>query len=496
MLTNGITYLKKHPHLLILLLILLVGFFLRTYKLLDRFEFAHDGDLYSWFVKDVVVDHHLRLIGQLTSAPGIFIGPAFYYLIIPFFFLANMDPLGAALFITILGMLTLASYYYVFSRLFNKTVGTIAMFLDATLITQVLFDRWVVNTALTNIWSVWFFYAILMLTRSQYKILPLLGFLAGLVWHIHIALAPAFLAVPVAIWLSGKHPDRKSVIGFFVGLAIPSIPFLLFELRHDFSQTLSLVSNFGASHGSSTGFEKLSMVLQMMLGNQFVLLFAPWKISLVGQLATIVSISLSAFILIKKKILSARTILVLSVWVLGIILFYTLTSSPISEYYFKNIEIITLAFASLVLYVLYKSSQLGKIITFAIIIIILVTNSLFLIRDYRPSDKGYAQKKKVVDFITEDARKNGFPCIGLSYMTHPGQDVGFRYFFWLKNMHVNKPNKDLPIYTITIPYGPSQPRFGLIGVITPQNIPDQETMLTACSGENDNLTYPMFGFTK
>src|SRR5689334_10511821 len=98
---------------MLLLLILLLATFFRTYHLVPRFEFAHDGDLYSWIVKDVVVDHHLRLIGQLTSAPGIFIGPGFYYALIPFFLLFNMDPVGGNGLVIILALATLISYFYI-----------------------------------------------------------------------------------------------------------------------------------------------------------------------------------------------------------------------------------------------------------------------------------------------------------------------------------------------------------------------------------------------
>src|SRR5690349_21441940 len=103
-----------------LFIILLIGLFLRGYKVIDRFQFAHDGDLYSWMVKDVVVDHHIRLIGQITSTPGIFIGPIFYYSIIPFFMLTKMYPLGVVYFGLLLSMITLVSYYYIFSKSFGK----------------------------------------------------------------------------------------------------------------------------------------------------------------------------------------------------------------------------------------------------------------------------------------------------------------------------------------------------------------------------------------
>ena len=72
-----------------LILILLIGLFFRTYAVVGRYDFAHDHDLFSWIVKDIVVDNHPRLIGQLTSAPGIFIGAFFYYSLVPFFLLLS-----------------------------------------------------------------------------------------------------------------------------------------------------------------------------------------------------------------------------------------------------------------------------------------------------------------------------------------------------------------------------------------------------------------------
>ena len=72
-------------------IILLIGFFFRTYHIVEWLDFGHDADLYSWIIKDILVNHHPRLIGQLTSAPGIFIGPLFYYLLAPFFVLTKMD---------------------------------------------------------------------------------------------------------------------------------------------------------------------------------------------------------------------------------------------------------------------------------------------------------------------------------------------------------------------------------------------------------------------
>ena len=107
----------------LLIFILLIPLFFRSYQIIDRYDFAHDADLFSWIVKDIVINHHYRLIGQLTSADGIYIGPLFYYLLIPFFIITKMDPIGAVIPITILGVLTVLSYYIVFSKLFNKQIN-------------------------------------------------------------------------------------------------------------------------------------------------------------------------------------------------------------------------------------------------------------------------------------------------------------------------------------------------------------------------------------
>lgn len=188
----------KRSYLFLLGFILLIGLFFRTYQVINRFEFAADGDLYSWIVKDILVNQHIRLIGQHTSAPGIFVGPLFYYLLIPFFLLFKMEPIGAIILVTTIGVLTTLSYYFVFTKLFNNRVGLIAAFLQATLLALVQFDRMVVPSTLTNIWVIWYFFVVVSLSRGNYQVLPFLGILIGLIWHIHIALIPALIAIPAA----------------------------------------------------------------------------------------------------------------------------------------------------------------------------------------------------------------------------------------------------------------------------------------------------------
>lgn len=486
-------------HLIILGLILLLGLFFRSYQLVERFEFAHDGDLYSWIVKDIVIDGHPRLIGQLTSAPGIFIGSLFYYLLIPFFLITKMDPVGAAYFGIIIGVATIISYYFVFSKLFKIEAGLIAASLYATLLATINTDRWVVPTITTNLWVVWYFYTVITIVRRDYRILPLLGILIGLIWHVHIALVPILIVVPVAMILSKSLPSVRQIVAFFLSFSATSLPLFIFEIKHGLGQTLSLIGNFTTPRESAVGWHKFTQIAEITSKNVAALFLAPQVLSMTLNLIFVALSLLSLFWLRKLKLLSRKEVIIFLVWFSGVVAFFEITSAPISEYYFLSINIIFITITTLWLFLLFKSSFLGKVLTLGILILVTVKNGHFLIsQNYY--HKGYVEKKAVAEYIVGDAKNKNFPCFSLNYITSPGENVGFRYFFFLKNAELAVPGRGSPVYSIVIPdeYATNEinMKFGHIGVILPKEIPPEALMSEACSGQNTNLTDPMFGYVE
>lgn len=479
-------------------LILLLALFFRTYQLVERADFGHDADLYSWIVKDIVVNGHLRLVGQETSAPGIFIGPLFYYLLVPFYLLFNMDPVAAHIPITIFGLLTVISYYFVFSKLFNPTVGFIASFLYAVLISSaVWFDRRLAPSTPTNLWTIWYFYTVIMISRGEFWVLPVLGVLIGLIWHLHIALIPPLMAVPLAFLLAKKFPHRSQIIQFILALFVTSLPLIIFELKHQFQQSISLLQNFTTERVGAKGLYKIQIVLEMIAKNINNLFFAPQSLNKTFSIIFPLSLLASAFWLIKKKLIETKELIPLYVWILSVLLFFSISSSPISEYYFYNIEVIFLGIVNLLLYYLFKSSSLGKVFVIGLLSLVAFKNIYSLITD-QPYHKGYIEKKTVVDYIVSDAKDKHFPCFSINYITSPGENIGFRYFFFLKNAHIAVAGRGSPVYSIVIPdeyaLKEVEVKFGHIGVITPKEIPARKLMTEACSGQNTNLTDPLFGY--
>ncbi len=493
-----ILYFKKRPHILILGLILFISLFFRSFQIVERFGYGHDAELFGWIVKDIVVNHHPRLIGQLTSAEGIFIGPLFYYLLVPFFLLFKMDPIGALVPVTLIGLLTTLSYYLVFSKLFSKNAGLFAAFLHAILLSWITFDRTIVPSTPTNLWVVWYFYTLVQISRGKYFVLPILGILIGLIWHIHIALLPTLFALPFAFLVSKKIPNLKQIIWFLIALIVTNLPLIMFEIKHNFIQMKALINNFTINHGGGNGIPKLVYILNMIIKNVNNLFISPYSLpEIIKPLFIIAILSLTIF-LVMKKVLDKLEIIPLSAYLIGVIGFFTFSSSLVSEYYLYSIEIIFVGLISLT-FALVAKNKIGLILIALILGSLFVKNLYHFTTDYIYK-KDYQERKGVVEFITNDAKQKGFPCIGISYITTIGENTGFRYFFYLKNQHLIHPSLSVPVYNIVIPDELSlkevKQKFGHIGIIPPTKIPAKEVIEKSCQTPNTNLTDSVFGYVE
>ncbi len=479
---SNLNFFKLNTTTILLILILIAALFLRGYKAVENFGYGHDADLYSWIVKDVVIDKHLRLIGQETSTAGIYIGPLFYYCLIPFYLITNMDPTGAIGFAVAIGVLTVFSYYLVFKKLFDSLTGLVAAFLQAFLTIRIGYDRWIVPTILVNIWCIWYLYAIFNLARGNFSVFFLLGILIGLIWHIHVALAPLLILIPLAVVFSKSRPSLKNIFWGLFGVLIPSIPLLLFEIKHGFSQSISFVNSFFLEPVNVYGSSKFDDVIKQAFGE---------------NLGFAILILVCGAVLSKYKKISWKNLILLLVWIISMIAFFTLSSKLISEYYFESIKTVLITISVIVLVFLFRFNLLGKIITLLILGYIAFTGINFVL-NLPGSQDGYLERKAVVEYIYQDALKNNYPCVAVSYITLPGYDLGYRYFFYLKNMKVNRADKDRPIYTIVSPtsLAPDDIRahYKMVGVIPPRDPLDITKIDYSCSGGNSNLTDPFFGF--
>src|SRR3972149_3870940 len=138
---------------------------------------------------------------------------------------ANWFPLvliiGIALFFR---LYKLREFYFVFYKLFSPKAALIGVFLYACSLPLVFIDRWIVPTQPTILWSVWYLYALFITLKGNKKGLVLFGILAGLIWHIHVALLPLLFLIPVSMFFAKIDPHGLKAAVFSSSLKMRFIP--------------------------------------------------------------------------------------------------------------------------------------------------------------------------------------------------------------------------------------------------------------------------------
>lgn len=469
------------------ILAVVLGMFFRIYQPLTRLSYGHDTDLASWVIKDIVFDGHQRLIGQLTTAPGIFIGSFTYYAQIPAYWLAHWDPAGNLLWSWLVSLVSLASIFWVTYKLYGKKAA-----LATTLMFAVSFDisrteRVAVPTAAAFIWTSWFYYFLYRLYHGDGKSLYGLAILFALIWHINLALGLLFPLVLLGIILNTKNLRLKHLVfSCVLGLVLIS-PLLLFEVRHNFQQTHAIL---GGDQGRFSA-DKFVHTLAYAARNMNEAYWnRPEKISIwVLPLLFVIGV----IGLMWKKIYSKTWLLVILVWYGVFLSFFTFNPINLSEYYLHGLSIVWIMTFGLVV------SRLNIKLAVAILSILILINLQRLL-SFTTDGNAYLQHKQITEFINQDAKGHGYDCVAVSYMTGLGYNFGYRYFFYRLGLHVNQPASNSPVYTIVFPQHLANRvdyTFGALGLVLPDySRYTPEGVKKSCAGPDENVTGSMFGFTK
>jgi 4-amino-4-deoxy-L-arabinose transferase-like glycosyltransferase len=533
---NSLRWIKNNK---LIVLILICAFLLRIYHLQELFYYSHDNDLSGWFIKDILVNHHPRLIGQETSTRGIFIGPLFYYLQIPFYILTGLDPIGSTLLVAILGTAAVGSIYFVFSKIWNRSTGFIGGLIYATSFYTILTDREVVPTMPVMLWTVWFLYALWLLLKNRQKwAWPIMGILLGLIWHLNFALVLVIPLIAIAFILSSNtkvNSDSNKELGIknyefrlgkkmlelkalVIGLlycVILSIPLFLFELRHNFQQVRSLFKALSTNQEDPvTGIDK--WIRTFHLASKDVTSLLGTSIFSISIELVHVGLLLLLVYLIWKKYIEQKLGIILVLWIGLFLSFFSLYSKILSEYYLNGMIVVYIAILAVGLSTLLsfprrwepnylygfriKSGMTWKVFIGIIGLSLFVLINLYRLFTIPLNRSGYIYRKAIIAEIKKDALDHGYPCTSISYITDPGSNLGYRYFIWRANLKTKPITQTVPVYTIIFPLKPIYKEdiaIGALGLIYPDySRYTSDAVSKACEGPDWNLEEPMFGFTE
>lgn len=246
---------KSYYWLLIIPLIL--SFLLGSRMILDGdFFYLADQARDYLLTKDIIYNNHLTLIGTHSGLGGFFHGPLWLYMLVPVYLLGSGNPMVFAYFYIVLSLVTVIAGFFVGKQLYNTWIGLLIAFILA-----VSSSIWpyVPNTIGINpvpLVYLLIYYFLVKFIRGDDRSLIFSTFFVGLTLQFETAAAlvliPVF-ALAVLIFRFEIIKNIKIVLLSLLSLIVSLSTFILFDLRHQFLMTKSLL-NINSGLGQSEGY--------------------------------------------------------------------------------------------------------------------------------------------------------------------------------------------------------------------------------------------------
>lgn len=199
--------------------------------------------------QEIIRDKNLTFIGPTTGLQGIFHGAWWYYFLAIPYLLFQGNPSGFVVFIFISSLLQ----FLLFSFFLKKKFNIYASLLFATIIASSPYfigrSTFAINSIMTFPFILLFFYSVYRFFEDKHNKYLFLIFLSmGFVFEAEVPfgvfIIPSFLFSIIILRQFGDFfPNLKSVFYAVLGLIIPLVPRLLFELKNNFAE-LKIILGF------------------------------------------------------------------------------------------------------------------------------------------------------------------------------------------------------------------------------------------------------------
>lgn len=223
--------LKVKLSLVLAIVLVFFFFFLYYFKLQSSYIFNTDIARDSYSIIEVA-QGKLTLIGPKLNFGGYYAGPYYYYLFAPILLLGNFEFKYILMFNAFIFAICLG-YFFIKVK---KSYSTVFALLST--ISLGFFPIYIVSArnpgnAYTYIPFLIFFLTYSYFSDTQKKQeLFLLGILAGIIINFHLLNLLVFFALGTFIFINLKK--KYTFLFFVLGIILPFVPLMLFEIRHNF----------------------------------------------------------------------------------------------------------------------------------------------------------------------------------------------------------------------------------------------------------------------
>ena len=269
----------------VVIVAVILAAFLRLWNFSNTLQFLGDQGRDAIIVAQIFKEKDIVLIGPVTSTGNMYLGPLYYYFMVPFLLLTYPNPIGPAYAVAILSIITTALMYILGKQMIGERAAALATVMFAFSSVVVGFARfsWNPNPAplfgLLLMWFIW--------KTEKHKPLFWIGVSAcvAVLAQLHYV---ALLTLPIAglFWLKQLLQLRElsklrkdfliGTVGAVTVFFISLIPLMAFDYRHEWLNVRSLQKFLETSQEATAGMplsEKIKQITFETHGRSLQLFF-------------------------------------------------------------------------------------------------------------------------------------------------------------------------------------------------------------------------------
>lgn len=437
---------------IILILILIFGFFLRIYNINNTLGFYYDQGRDALEIWDLWHKFDFFLIGPTTGIAGIFRGPFYYYLIAPFYLIGKGNPVWPSVFLSFTTVVASCLGFYLAKKIHSNTAGIIMAILSVFSFNIVMASRWLSNPTPMLLLSMLLVFFMLIVSEKKkwgwYGISTVLGlslFSFGSSGEVFYFLAMAIFA----IFQRKNLPNKKELLVVALLFLLTLLPQIIFEFKNNFLLSKN-IANFLVNERSfrSTTWvvvlEKIEFYKNVFGGLIFHGPSSKDKFIFDAVLILILIYFSKLIKLTGVKIL----LLLLGSMMIGL-LFFQGNEGNFYDYYLTGYYLIFLLTFSIGLGEIWKKKIFSKVLVLFFLYLFLINN--FTVLKFKLSDRveglgsiALKTELQAVNYIKENGKNKEF---NIDVYVPPVIPFAYDYLFKWKN--VVQSDKQVPLlYTL------------------------------------------------
>ncbi len=414
------------------------SFLLRIAFLKSNLFFGPEQGIDFLVIKGIVMFHKLTLIGAKTDVSGIFHGPIYYYISAVPFFLSRGNPLFIAYFLIFINCISIFIIYLLGKEFISKRAGIISAVLFTCSFTTVVYPRWLSTHPLAIPSSTLFFLFLIRFLKGSKWSLFLCAIFFGLLTQSEFLniLFFSFIVISVVAIYFGKFRKQNILYLLFCLLTAAVFSFgsfLLFDIRHNFLITRSILSLVVGKSGYSVSYVgSLNSITHSFISFIGGLLLPQFSL---GAFLIFIAAIIGLFVYGKSPGKEKSFVPLLFLWIfVPPLLLLVLHHQVLDQFYVSIIPAILLITGFLLDYIWTQS----RISALALLILLVGANLIFwtgnipanshIFFQSTQSNLHYSDEKKVIDAIYKEAA--GTPFSIQSYTIPYWSQQGWEYLFW------------------------------------------------------------------